>query len=215
MNEISHDAAKLYENDEKEQAVILLAKELEKNPQQLELILQLSTYLTYGGEMEQAEELLLKSKNYFPDEPLIDYNLGNVYYNQGEYEKALAIFEQIDSNDALFMKAQCFYKLGDNNHALVYAITASENSKEEENFRLVGDILLRLGNVNEAKTYYEQAVATSKNEINTFDLALCKTVLNEADAKEYFAESKAINSQYYNDNIQKLEDVQRLINGNQ
>ncbi|MGR3741950.1 tetratricopeptide repeat protein [Companilactobacillus sp. DQM5] len=213
MSEISKEAERLYSSDKKQEAVILLTRSLSKDFEQLDLILQLSTYLTYGGEMQQAEELLLKSKNFFPNEKTIDYNLGNIYYTQGEYNKAIDVFNSIKTNDSMYMLAQCYQQLGDNNRALVYAITASENKNDEVYLELVGDILLSLGNIKQAKDYYQKSADIKENEKNTFNLALCLTVLNEKDAQKYFAVSKKINSKYYNDNIKRLDDIQKLISG--
>lgn len=219
MDEIAQQAAKLYEDGQKEEAVIKLADSLKKDFKQLDLILQLSTYLSYGGELDQAVELLQRSLNIFPDNLAIKYNLGNIYFNQSKIDQAMPIFNELLTGDfskpATFMLAQCYQQLGDNNHALVYAITAAENEKEDEGYpQLVGDLLLATGNIEQAQNYYQLSVDIRKNEKNTFNLALCKSVLDEDGSKELFEESKKINNKYYEDNIQRLADIQKLINGN-
>ncbi|GKQ42832.1 hypothetical protein RD055328_07550 [Companilactobacillus sp. RD055328] len=219
MNEVAKQAAKQYESGDKEAAVITLTKALNDDFKQLEIILQLSTYLSYGGEFEQAEELLKRSLNIFPDEDTIKYNLGNIYFNQSKIDQALPIFTELLKtemrNPASFMLAQCYQQLGDNNHALVYAITAAENEHEDEGYaQLVGDIFLAMGNVKDAKKYYLISTDIRKNERNTFNLGVCLFTLDDPKAQSVFKESKAINQKYYEDNIQRLTDIQKIINEN-
>lgn len=216
MNEISLKAQSLYDNGKEQDAVVLLAKELEKNFRQLPLILQLSTYLSYGGEFEQAEELLIKAKGLFAKELTIDYNLGNIYYTQGEYDKAQAIFDSLVNkkfgHEAMFMLAQTLNKLGQVNQALVYAITASDMVNNDAAYpELVGDLFMSIGDFNHAKDYYQNSYDIKINEKNSFNLGLCKMALKE-EYKKYFSESKKINSEFYEKNIQKLDDIQKLIN---
>lgn len=209
-------AEELYNKGQKEEAVIFLVNQLNENFNQLPLILQLSTYLTYGGEFEQAEELLMKAKAIFANNLTIDYNLGNVYYTKGEYDKAQAIFELLVKknfgHEAMFMLAQTLNKLGSVNQALVYALTALDKAPADEAYsELVGDIFMSLGDFKNAKRYYKDSYNIKKNEKNSFNLGLCNMILKES-YQEYFLESKNINKKYYENNIEKLDDIQKLIN---
>lgn len=216
MKNISKEAEELYSENNAQEAVILLAQELEKNPQQLDLILQLSTYLSFGGEFDQAKELLLKSKNYFQDSEEIDYNLGNVYYSEENYALAETVFQELVNNkfghDALFMLSQSLYKQQKYNIALVYALTAAEQNKEDESyFELVGDIFMSTGDFKNAYKYYEISYNIKKNGKNSFNLGLCAMILDK-DSKKFFESSKKQDPTYYKKNIEKLDDIQKLIN---
>lgn len=216
MDNTIKKAENLFKSNKKEEAVIVLTKSLEKNFYQLPLILQLSTYLSYGGEFDQAEELLKKAKTMFPSELSIDYNLGNIYFSQEKYDYAYGIFENlVKSNfghDALFMLAQTLKNMSDYSHALVYAITAYEKNPKDENYaELVGDIFLSMGILEEAEIYFNKSYNINNNGKNVFKLAITK-MANGEESTTFFEIAKETDFEYYKNNLQKIDDIQKLVN---
>ena len=63
---VEKTAEQLYQQNQKQAAVKLLAQKLQQDMSHLDWFLQLSGYLTAGGDLAQAEELLLKAKQRFP-----------------------------------------------------------------------------------------------------------------------------------------------------
>ncbi len=131
-------------NSEIVREILSLSSQLEQSPEKIkkleELALQkgiarsagifLASYYIENGELDRAEKQLES----FPERPkdFFYYQAlslkSNVYFNKGEYEKALSILLGIEQEkpkdfvlDFVFYKiAQCYEKLGKKNEALVY-----------------------------------------------------------------------------------------------
>lgn len=72
------------------------------------------------SEAKQGYQLLLR---YLPDSAMVHYNIGLVYYDQGDYHQALEEFTQADclaptDSDTLFNLALCQKKTGDRRAAI-------------------------------------------------------------------------------------------------
>lgn len=169
----------------------------------------------------EAEELIMKAFGQVAtgDKQATEnlkYTLGNVYYAAGEYEKAVALYNQISDNDikgeALIMLAQSMQQVGDFKRGLLYAITALEvKPADVELNNLTADMLLALGDFKQAQIYYKKVLALDeKNSAALFGSGLIALVFDQ-DAQIYFDKIKKYDLTYFNQNKQKVDDLAKLI----
>ncbi|WP_334328861.1 tetratricopeptide repeat protein [Companilactobacillus sp. HBUAS59699] len=192
-----------------------LVKDLNTNDKQLSKVLKLSAYLVQVGDLEQAEELLLRSLTNFPNEKDLRYNLGNVYFMAAKYDKASNIFQKLIQDDygfeAYFMQAKTLDEQGKKQLAIVYALTATEkNSEDIGGLELMADLLLSNGNFDEAMNYYKKANAIKPTAKYYFNMALCAMNLDQ-DYQPYLDKSKKLDEKYYLKNEKKLSNLQQFL----
>ncbi|HIQ31404.1 MAG TPA: tetratricopeptide repeat protein, partial [Aquifex aeolicus] len=110
-----------------------LRKALELNPQDPDLYNHLgySLLLWYGSaRVDEAEELVRKALDAEPDNPAYIDSMGWVYYMKGDYEKAI-----------------------------LYLLDALRRAYDDPVVHEhVGDVLLKMGYVDEAKKYFKAAL---------------------------------------------------------
>lgn len=192
-----------------------LVKDLNTNDKQLSKVLKLSAYLVQVGDLEQAEELLLRSLTNFPNEKDLRYNLGNVYFMAAKYDKASNIFQKLIQDnygfEAYFMQAKTLDEQGKKQLAIVYALTATEkNSEDIGGLELMADLLLSNGNFDEAMNYYKKANAIKPTAKYYFNMALCAMNLDQ-DYQSYLDKSKKLDEKYYLKNEKKLSNLQQFL----
>ncbi|WP_369404331.1 tetratricopeptide repeat protein [Secundilactobacillus collinoides] len=92
------------ERDEKQKAseklMHQLIQEIDDDPDNYHTYYDLGALLVNLKSYSQAEELLMKAMGRFGDKSrqakdTLTYGLGNVYYEAGEYQKAIAQFTQV------------------------------------------------------------------------------------------------------------------------
>ena len=145
--------AQLYDNGKVDQAIHLLVQKIDQKPQNIENYLQLSTYLIEQGSVDQAQQLLEQAQHLVKKPQKLNYNLAVSYYMQGDFDKALALLDQIPNDDlTLYQKALTYLKLGQSQKALAYALTIKKvDDKVQE---LLGDIWMSLGENAQAQQAY-------------------------------------------------------------
>ncbi|KRK80688.1 tetratricopeptide repeat protein [Companilactobacillus nodensis] len=198
-----------------EKEIKKLVDDLNTNSKQLSKVLKLSAYLVEVGDLEQAEELLLRSLTNFPGEKDLRYNLGNVYFMAAKYDKASDIFQKLIQDnygfEAYFMQAKTLDEQGKKQMAIVYALTATEKNPDDvAGVELMADLLLANGNFAESKNYYEKANAIKPSAKYYFNIALCAMNLNQ-DYQEYLNKSKKLDEKYYLKNEKKLSNLQKYL----
>ncbi len=208
-------AEQLFNDGDKEAAIKLIVADLNKDPKQLQEILQLSTYLVQAGDLEQAEELLARSLEMFKDNQDLLYNLGNVYYLADKFDKANSIFQNLVNDDyafeAYFMLAKTLDQQGKRQLAIMYALTAAEKSPNDlQANELLADLLLSNGNFNESLGFYKIASEIKPQAKYYFNMALCAMNLHE-DYQTYLNKSKELDKSFYMKNEKKLSDLQEFI----
>ena len=77
---------------------ILLAERLYKevllfSPNNLSAIFNLATLYAQLKKFDKAKDLFFKANNIKPQDPNINLNLGNIFFETGDFEKALKYFE--------------------------------------------------------------------------------------------------------------------------
>ncbi|GAB2574602.1 tetratricopeptide repeat protein [Gracilibacillus alcaliphilus] len=78
-----------------EKAIELLNEIDENDANYLQALVQLADLYQAQGLFEVAERKLLVAKNIAPDEPIIDFALGELLFSAGEYHKSIVYYENI------------------------------------------------------------------------------------------------------------------------
>ncbi|MCY9205748.1 tetratricopeptide repeat protein [Bacillus atrophaeus] len=84
----------LIDIDEEEKALAVLETIPETDGSYPESLLLMADLYQMQGLFEVSEQKLLKAKSILEDEPVIDFALGELYYTQGAYAKAIQYFER-------------------------------------------------------------------------------------------------------------------------
>ena len=196
-----------------------LIKKIDEDPYDEQAYYALGTVLTEQKSYEQAEELFKRALNAVADKPqklaLLHYGLGNVYYASALYDEALKEFSLVNDKDlqaqAYLMLAQTYYAKENYQKALAFAMTADQLESTLTTLGLMGDCFLALGDFNQAKAMYLQALAknTTDARIN-FQLGVLAVVDGE-DPSKYFDQAKKSDPRLYQKLNERLKDVEQVI----
>lgn len=209
-------AEQLYQQGKKQAAVQLLAHKLQQDMSHLDWFLQLSGYLTSGGDLVQSEELLLRAKQIFPNSQEIDYNLAVIYFIAGKLEQSQQWLQNITDNklasDVYYLMSKQFLQKRQIERALAYALTAYEkNSHLDDNCLLLGDIFLQLKRFSNAQDYYKRALELKKTAPAYFKLALVEMVCGDTKFSQHFQKAKQLDKSYFSTHQQQLADIERYL----
>ncbi|WP_010530813.1 tetratricopeptide repeat protein [Lentibacillus jeotgali] len=83
------------EQDNDEEAINLLNEIEEDDPAYVQTLMQLADLYQAQGLFEVAEQKLLSAKHYEPNEPIIDFALGELLFSNGDYREAITYYEKI------------------------------------------------------------------------------------------------------------------------
>ncbi|WP_125707927.1 tetratricopeptide repeat protein [Companilactobacillus zhongbaensis] len=195
-----------------------LVAKLNKNNQQLDVILELSASLVDVNDLEQAEELLARSLTLFPNNNDLLYNLGNVYYLADKFDRASEIFDRLIAADygfqAYYMKAKTLNEQGKANMAIAFALTAVEKAPNDVlSNELLADLLMTNANFESAIDYYQKAVELKPTAKYFFNIAICLMNL-ERPYQTYLEKAKSLDEKYFVEHEKKLADLQRFLTEN-
>lgn len=170
--ELLVQAAECYVDLEQEQEAIAALSKIDENDAAYPpaLLLLADLYQTEGLE-EVAEQKLLEAKRISPDEPIIDFGLGEFYLTQGHHIKAVPYYEAVIN-------------------------TKGELANENIELRLA-EALSGSGQFEEALTYYEKGLENAR-EINAlFGYGFTAMQIEEyKKAIHAFKELKDLDPQY-------------------
>ncbi|PLS16420.1 hypothetical protein CVD28_17895 [Bacillus sp. M6-12] len=149
----------LTEMDQEDEAMLLLEQiDPEDDIYPSALLLEADLYQMQGMD-EVSERKLLKAKQSLPDEILIDFALGELYYQQGKFiesiasfEKVLPVMQEVGGIDISQRMAEALSSSGQFEEALTYFDKALENKLEINTLFEYGLTAYQAG-------YYETAVA--------------------------------------------------------
>lgn len=202
--------AQLYDEGKVEQAIHLLIKKIDQYPQQVANYLQLSTYLIEQGSLDQAQKLLEQAQHLVKEPQELNYNLAVCYYMQGDFDKALALLDQIPNDDlTLYQKALTYLKLGQGQKALAYALTIKIDERIQE---LLGDIWLSLGENQQAQQMYLAIPDNKKNAKVYFLLGVTTLEKDRDQAQKYFAQAKQMDAKYYQQAMNQYASIMKMLN---
>lgn len=203
--------AQLYDEGKVEQAIHLLIKKIDQHPQQVANYLQLSTYLIEQGSLDQAQKLLEQAQHLVKEPQELNYNLAVCYYMQGDFDKALALLDQIPNDDlTLYQKALTYLKLGQGQKALAYALTIKKIDERIQ--ELLGDIWLSLGENQQAQQMYLVIPDNKKNAKVYFLLGVTTLEKDRDQAQKYFAQAKQMDAKYYQQAMNQYASIMKMLN---
>lgn len=203
--------AQLYDNGKVDQAIHLLVQKIDQKPQNIENYLQLSTYLIEQGSVDQAQQLLKQAQHLVKKPQKLNYNLAVSYYMQGDFDKALALLDQIPNDDlTLYQKALTYLKLGQSQKALAYALTIKKvDDKVQE---LLGDIWMSLGENAQAQQAYLMIPKDRRTAKIYFLLGVSTMEKDRTQAEAYFAKAKAMDEKYYKRAMDQYASIMKMLN---
>lgn len=203
--------AQLYDNGKADQAIHLLVQKIDQKPQNIENYLQLSTYLIEQGSVDQAQQLLEQAQHLVKKPQKLNYNLAVSYYMQGDFDKALALLDQIPNDDlTLYQKALTYLKLGQSQKALAYALTIKKvDDKVQE---LLGDIWMSLGENAQAQQAYLMIPKDRRTAKIYFLLGVSTMEKDRTQAEAYFAKAKAMDEKYYKRAMDQYASIMKMLN---
>lgn len=203
--------AQLYDEGKVERAIHLLIKKIDQHPQQVANYLQLSTYLIEQGSLDQAQKLLEQAQHLVKEPQELNYNLAVCYYMQGDFDKALALLDQIPNDDlTLYQKALTYLKLGQGQKALAYALTIKKIDERIQ--ELLGDIWLSLGENQQAQQMYLAIPDNKKNAKVYFLLGVTTLEKDRDQAQKYFAQAKQMDAKYYQQAMNQYASIMKMLN---
>ena len=197
-----------------------LIQKIDNNPYDAQAYYNLGVALNDAHSSEQAEELFKKALNIFVNSKekssLMHYGLGNVYYTNSMYDKAIVEFKKVQSEklkqDSMLMIAQAYYAQENYPQAMMYALTVSENTKHNvDAISLLASCFMATGDLTNARKYYLKALEYDKDNVEVlFQLGVIELSLS-GEAGKYFDRVKNLDNEYYKKMQQRLADVQRFL----
>lgn len=114
------------ELEEDEFAIQLLNEIPKDDPYYIAALIQLADLYQVQGLFEVSEQKLLEAKKLAPDEKVIDFALGELFFSIGDFGRAIANYEKLDPkekiNDISILEriTECYALLGNYEKALDY-----------------------------------------------------------------------------------------------
>jgi tetratricopeptide (TPR) repeat protein len=97
----SAESAELYENY------------IKQSPMVKQVWLDLTTVYAQTGDWKMAESTMVRSIDYFPDDPAIQYNMGAIFANQSDFENARTWWKKVaDQNNETELRDRAISSLG-------------------------------------------------------------------------------------------------------
>ena len=211
---------------ETEKLVHKLIQAIDEHPDKVNNYYDLGSLLTRLNDYQQAEELFMKALGIFEakaDQAAIDllnYGLGNLYYEVGKPDRAIALYNKINDKklkaDSYLMLAQSYMKKGQHKQAVAYGITAHElRAEDPEINQVLGDSLLALGEFTTAKKYYDAILKRHPGRADTqFNRGIVAMVLGEP-YQDYLAQAKQLSPTYYAKSEQRLAEIEQTLRATQ
>lgn len=207
---------------ETEKLVHKLIQAIDEHPDKVNNYYDLGSLLTRLNDYTQAEELFMKALGIFEAkgdqdaQDLLNYGLGNLYYEVGKVDRAIELYNKIKDDkrkaDSYLMLAQSYMKKGQHKQAVAYGLTAHELRKEDPAInQVIGDSLLALGEFAKAKEYYDAILKQHPGRADTqFNRGIVAMVLGEP-YKDYLAQAKQLDLNYYQKSEQRLSDIEKAL----
>jgi tetratricopeptide (TPR) repeat protein len=139
--EIILSLAELYvELDKEDEALELLGKVSEDDPIYPSVLLLEADLYQLQGLLEVSERKLLHAKKILPNEPIIDFALGELSYDQGKFQEAIQYYEKV--------------------------LKENEEIADVNVNQRIAEALSNMGSFEEALPFYEKALQ-KKTDLNT------------------------------------------------
>lgn len=205
-----------------EKLVHKLITAIDEHPDRANNYYDLGSLLTRLQDYEQAEELFMKALGIFDakqDQEAIDllnYGLGNLYYEVGKVDQAIQLYNKIENDkrkaDSYLMLAQSYMKKGLHKQAVAYGLTAHDLRPDDPEInQVLGDSLLALGEFTQAGDYYDKILKRHPGRADTqFNRGLVAMVLGES-YQDYLNQAKQLDPAYYQKSEQKIAEIEKTL----
>ncbi|MCI2031434.1 tetratricopeptide repeat protein [Limosilactobacillus sp.] len=209
-----------------ERLVHKLITAIDEHPDKANNYYDLGSLLTRLQDYAQAEELFMKAlgifeaKNDQEAQNLLNYGLGNLYYEVGKVDRAIKLYNKIDDKklkaDSYLMLAQSYSKKKQYKQAVAYGLTAHElRSEDPEINQALGDALLALGEFKQAAAYYDAILKRHPGRADTqFNRGLVAMVLGEP-YKDYLSQSRQLDLDYYTKSEKRIAEIEKTLQATQ
>ena len=209
-----------------ERLVHKLITVIDESPDKANNYYDLGSLLTRLQDYAQAEELFMKALGIFEAkgdqeaQNLLNYGLGNLYYEVGKVDQAIKLYNKIDDKklkaDSYLMLAQSYSKKKQYKQAVAYGLTAYElRPKDPEIDQALGDALLALGEFKQAASYYDAILKHHPGRADTqFNRGLVAMVLGEP-YKDYLNQARQLDLDYYTKSEKRIAEIEKTLQATQ
>lgn len=209
-----------------ERLVHKLITAIDEYPDKANNYYDLGSLLTRLQDYAQAEELFMKALGIFEAkgdqeaQNLLNYGLGNLYYEVGKVDQAIKLYNKIDDKklkaDSYLMLAQIYSKKKQYKQAVAYGLTAHELRPEDPEIdQALGDALLALGEFNQAASYYDAILKHHPGRADTqFNRGLVAMVLGEP-YKDYLNQARQLDLDYYTKSEKRIAEIEKTLQATQ
>ena len=209
-----------------ERLVHKLITAIDESPDKANNYYDLGSLLTRLQDYAQAEELFMKALGIFEAkgdqeaQNLLNYGLGNLYYEVGKVDQAIKLYNKIDDKklkaDSYLMLAQSYSKKKQYKQVVAYGLTAHElRPKDPEIDQALGDALLALGEFKQAASYYDAILKHHPGRADTqFNRGLVAMVLGEP-YKDYLNQARQLDLDYYTKSEKRIAEIEKTLQATQ
>lgn len=209
-----------------ERLVHKLITAIDESPDKANNYYDLGSLLTRLQDYAQAEELFMKALGIFKAkgdqeaQNLLNYGLGNLYYEVGKVDQAIKLYNKIDDRklkaDSYLMLAQSYSKKKQYKQAVAYGLTAHELRPEDPEIdQALGDALLALGEFKQAASYYDAILKHHPGRADTqFNRGLVAMVLGEP-YKDYLNQARQLDLDYYTKSEKRIAEIEKTLQATQ
>lgn len=209
-----------------ERLVHKLITAIDKSPDKANNYYDLGSLLTRLQDYAQAEELFMKALGIFEAkgdqeaQNLLNYGLGNLYYEVGKVDQAIKLYNKIDDKklkaDSYLMLAQSYSKKKQYKQVVAYGLTAHELRPEDPEIdQALGDALLALGEFKQAASYYDAILKHHPGRADTqFNRGLVAMVLGEP-YKDYLNQARQLDLDYYTKSEKRIAEIEKTLQATQ
>lgn len=209
-----------------ERLVYKLITAIDEYPDKANNYYDLGSLLTRLQDYAQAEELFMKALGIFEAkgdqeaQNLLNYGLGNLYYEVGKVDQAIKLYNKIDDKklkaDSYLMLAQSYSKKKQYKQAVAYGLTAHELRPEDPEIdQALGDALLALGEFKQAASYYDAILKHHPGRADTqFNRGLVAMVLGEP-YKDYLNQARQLDLDYYTKSEKRIAEIEKTLQATQ
>ena len=209
-----------------ERLVHKLITAIDESPDKANNYYDLGSLLTRLQDYAQAEELFMKALGIFEAkgdqeaQNLLNYGLGNLYYEVGKVDQAIKLYNKIDDKklkaDSYLMLAQSYSKKKQYKQVIAYGLTAHELRPEDPEIdQAMGDALLALGEFKQAASYYDAILKHHPGRADTqFNRGLVAMVLGEP-YKDYLNQARQLDLDYYTKSEKRIAEIEKTLQATQ
>lgn len=209
-----------------ERLVHKLITAIDESPDKANNYYDLGSLLTRLQDYAQAEELFMKALGIFEAkgdqeaQNLLNYGLGNLYYEVGKVDQAIKLYNKIDDKklkaDSYLMLAQSYSKKKQYKQVVAYGLTAHELRPEDPEIdQALGDALLALGEFKQAASYYDTILKHHPGRADTqFNRGLVAMVLGEP-YKDYLNQARQLDLDYYTKSEKRIAEIEKTLQATQ